>query len=353
MDRMVGVLILVVIFGVVGCKPETTKSMPKFSVGAGSIIKPKVEVPFKYNPKNKEEFVFNILPPYLQEYGYERFCPDISDYVCYSNRLSYSKYFGKKGYFELTSPVDFRNGYEFHPVVLETGERFYYVFNKKYGGKYGKSSPIISLDGYDDSSLDAEPLVKGSDIMVVPLVSNQGEKNYVLDSGSVIKYEKLTLIREISRMYGKSPDLALALLDADIKKDEVEGIYFIRKEGYKFESGLISYIGIDANGHWLRFKVRFYGNKWLFVKSFKVAAGDYRWQSPRLNFKRDHSHGNVWEWVDVPMKEEYLSLLKKVVSTEESIIRFQGNQYYHDHEINSEQKKSIAWVLNLYGLIEK
>ena len=309
---------------------------------------------FVYSPSGKEQFVFHEKAESLQKYGYDNFCPNTKSFACYSNRLQYDKYVGLKGYFDTKEPAktDY-SGYEFYPVVLENGEKYYFVSNKKYGGKYGSSSPIISLKQHKEiMAFKPEPLIPGSSILVISSKVSYGSKNYSLSNGKSVSDKNLKLVREVSNRFGNKPEMAELLLDMKINKDEVDYRFFISAKGNVLRSEANLYIGVNDKKEWLRFKVKYYGDDWLFVKSFKVAADDYRWQSPKMDFERDHSSGDVWEWIDVSATDEHIGVAKALSSSVKSTIRFQGNQYYSDKQLANDQKEGIRKILKLYKLMK-
>jgi len=307
---------------------------------------------FVYDPTGKEQFVFHEKAESLQKYGYDNFCESTKTFACY-NRLPYQKYVGMKGYFDTTEPArtDYL-GYEFYPVILENREKYYFVANKKYGGKYGSSSPIISLEQYTQlRSFKPEPLIPNSPIQLVSNKMSYGTKYYDLSNGKQVSEKNLKLIREVCSRFGNKPEMAELLLDMKIDKDEVNYRFFISPKGDPLRSEAKLYIGFNDQDQWLRFKVKYYGDDWLFVSSYKVAADDYRWQSPKLNFERDHSSGSVWEWIDVSAKNKEIEVAKALANAQKATIRFQGNQYYSDKQLQDDQKNSIKKILKLYSLM--
>lgn len=314
----------------------------------------KKEPSFVYSPSGKEEFVLNKKADSLQKYGFDKFCPNTKSFACYSNRLSYDKYVGMKGYFETDKPVKTNySGYKFYPVVFENGDTFYFVSNKKYGGKYGSSSPIISLKQYEEvQSFSAEPLIPGSPIQLVSTDVSYGSKSYKLSNGNSLSDKNLKLIREVCSKFGNKPEMADLLLNMNIKKDEVDYRFFITPKGKALRSEAELYIGFNDKDEWLRFKIKYYGDDWLFVSSYKIAGDDYRWQSPKVSFARDHSSGSVWEWSDVPASEKYIEVAKALANSAKSTIRFQGNQYYSDKQLQDDQKEGIKNILKLFQLMK-
>lgn len=308
---------------------------------------------FVYNPQGKEEFVFHTKAESLQQYGYDKFCGNTKSFACY-NRLSYSKYLGMRGFFDTVEPVkkDY-SGYEFYPVILENGEKYYFVANSKYGGKYGSSSPIISYEEHLKlKSFKPEPLTEKSLIQIVSKKISYGSKMFELSNGKTVSENKLKLIREVTKRFGNNPDIAEILLGMQISKDEIDFRFFISPQGDSLRSDVQLYIGFNENDEWLRFKVKYYDDDWLFVSSYKVAADDYRWQSPKLTFKRDHSSGSVWEWIDTSASEKELEVAKAIASANKATIRFQGSKYYSDKTLQEDQKSSIQQIIKLFNLMK-
>jgi hypothetical protein len=337
---------------IVGCQVTQTKQASFEHSASPAAIHEKST--FTYNPTGKEQFVFHKKADSLQKYGYDKFCPDTKSFSCYENRLSYPTYVGMKGYFDTVVPAktDY-SGYEFYPVVLENGEKYYFVSNNKHGGKYGSSSPIISLKQYMEVvSFKPEPLVAGSNIQIISNEVNYGSKSYELSNGKTVSDKTIKLIREVASRFGNNPKIAELLLDMRINKDEVDYRFFVSPSGDILRSTAQLYIGFNDKSVWLRFKVKYYGDDWLFVDSYKVAADDYRWQSPKINFERDNSSGSVWEWSDSSATDKDIEVANALASATKSIIRFNGNQYYSDENLAEDQKEGIKNILALYSLMK-
>ena len=345
-----------IVFLIVATGCQTIPIQSPYSVNTTTTSQSNIETnkkgTFVYNPVGKEEFIFNEKAESLQKYGYDNFCNTTKTFAC-RNKLTYSKYVGTRGYFDSDKSVRNYVGYDFYPVILESGEKFFFVANEKFGGKYGHSSPIISYNKYKElKSFSRSPIVEGADIFLVDARISYGTKYYSLSNGSDISEKKLKLIREISSKYkNNSVEIAKLLLDLKINKDEVDYQFFISPTGDILRSEAKLYIGFNNTATWLRFKVKYYGDDWLFVKTFKVAADDYRWQSQGYEFKRDNSSGSVWEWIDIPANEKEIEVAKKLAGANKAVIRFQGSQYYSDQTLQNDQKEGIKTVLELYKLM--
>ena len=133
--------------------------------------------------------------------------------------------------------------------------------------------------------------------------------------------------------------------------DKVEG--GIRFEPVRYMSGPYSKASYLAVVGTLRpesatafLKFHYYGDSWLFAQSFKVVTNGVPFQSPKLKFRQDHYGGNVWETAYLNLnEEEYRALAEEIVSSEEAIIRFQGNQYYSDLTVTDRMREDIDYML--------
>ncbi|EDM48717.1 hypothetical protein MDG893_16917 [Marinobacter algicola DG893] len=133
--------------------------------------------------------------------------------------------------------------------------------------------------------------------------------------------------------------------------DKVEGV--IRFEPVRYMSGPYSQASHLAVVGTLRpesatafLKFHYYGDSWLFAKSFKVVTDGVPFQSPKIKFRQDHYGGSVWETAYLNLnKEEYRALAEDIVSSEEAIIRFQGKQYYSDLTVTERMREDIEYML--------
>ncbi len=133
--------------------------------------------------------------------------------------------------------------------------------------------------------------------------------------------------------------------------DKVER--FIRFEPVRYMSGpysktsYLAVVGTLRPGKVTAFlKFHYYGDSWLFAKSFKIVTDGVSFQSPEIKFRQDHYGGNVWETAYLNLsKKEYRAVAEKIVSSEEAIIRFQGKQYYSDLTVTDRMRDDIKYML--------
>ncbi len=100
-------------------------------------------------------------------------------------------------------------------------------------------------------------------------------------------------------------------------------------------------------------QIRYAGSNWLFVRSYLISADSLRWQSPAVSFKRDHSGGSVWEWIDVAPNTEDLHNMRALAQAKSSIVRFWGDKYYSDLKLSDQQQESISNILSLYEMLKQ
>lgn len=73
-----------------------------------------------------------------------------------------------------------------------------------------------------------------------------------------------------------------------------------------------------------------------------------------FNTIRDNSGGKVWEYYDevldsdLSMDAGQLQMLQAIAQSEETIIRFQGDNYYYDLYVTDMDKQIIQDTLDLY-----
>lgn len=144
------------------------------------------------------------------------------------------------------------------------------------------------------------------------------------------------------------------LAKARKSRDDIERITWYHDPGasaIENETGVFLYIGKKDGDPkpWLRFHVNYRGDDWLFVEGFIVAADDFRYDSGKVRFKRDHYGGVVWESYDGLFRETELVVINKIVEAKKTVIRFSGSRYHKDVVVDTVQKEALRNVLAGYG----
>jgi len=160
---------------------------------------------------------------------------------------------------------------------------------------------------------------------------------------------EVLLVKEIASRFDKNKaEITLLLLDLAIHKDDMEQTYFIGPcEPGLLGSGILLYLVLGKETTALRFRVDYLDNSWIgVVQSFKIAANDYRWQSPPCAFRGNYLH----QYFDIPATANEIELAKKLDQAHGVVVRFQGSDGYRD-----KNPLVAAWkceeILRLYELM--
>ncbi len=152
--------------------------------------------------------------------------------------------------------------------------------------------------------------------------------------------------------------LRQALSSLQIEVDKVEGITWYKPSTYPYyansRSYVLPYIGENDTRVWLRLKFHYTGDSWLFFEKITVSIDgeNYMKSFDYFDVERDNGSGDVWEWVDISPSDSDIDMLKNIVNSTETIVRFQGDDYYYDLTIRSSDKTAISEVLNAYEMLK-
>lgn len=109
----------------------------------------------------------------------------------------------------------------------------------------------------------------------------------------------------------------------------------------------------DSGETWLLVRVLYTDAQtddgWIFFDKvvFSVDGENTTKTFSRSEIVRDNDT-EVWEYADY---EPDVDLLRKIASSEETIIRFQGDEKYYDHTVTDKEKAAITDVLTAYNYI--
>ncbi len=144
-----------------------------------------------------------------------------------------------------------------------------------------------------------------------------------------------------------------------IKTDEVRDLVsYTHKDSTEFlNSGSEFYCyvikGNDTRPT-LRLKIQYVADEWLFVRRFTVKAGESTFEidaSGLGEMERDNEGGKIWEWYDRPVDAELKKMLTAIAASDRAILRFEGDQYRKDLEINSRDCDRLRSVLAVHEML--
>lgn len=145
-----------------------------------------------------------------------------------------------------------------------------------------------------------------------------------------------------------------------IDEDPVEGIVWYTPKNMPnyidTRSYIIPYIGVSGNYCWICIRYNYTGDDWIFWESMTIVADGTKnvITIGGRNTTRDNDGGNVWEYYDEAITTEHsthaarLEMLARIADSEETIVRFEGDNYRYDLYVTDADKEMIRDTLTLY-----
>lgn len=142
------------------------------------------------------------------------------------------------------------------------------------------------------------------------------------------------------------------------KYDDVSGITWYQNPYFTHynDTHLTSiYIGKDDSNVWLRLKMSYCGDDWIF---FENAYLSYDGNTQEISFNKyknkesDNSGGEVWEWIDVSIDSNLLSYLRNMVNGKSIKMRLSG-KYTRTRNLSVNEIQGIKDILLAYDVLQK
>ena len=166
------------------------------------------------------------------------------------------------------------------------------------------------------------------------------------DYAAAWEAERQKIIKEYSKKF-------------EIDKDPIEGISWYMHDNMPnyidVRSYLIPYIGVRGNNVWMCIRYNYTADDWIFWENLTISVdGDkYYKLVGYYNTIRDNDT-EVWEYWDEcldynqAMDSDQIKMLKAIANSNETIVRFQGDNYHYDLYVKEADKKMIRDALALY-----
>jgi hypothetical protein len=147
--------------------------------------------------------------------------------------------------------------------------------------------------------------------------------------------------------------IATATAKMRSQPDEVRGITFYSDKAtteYDDINSFHLYIGKSASRVWLRLRIQYAADDWLFVESFVIKADDQRFDitPDYFDIERDNGYGGIWEWYDGAVERRDVKMVQAVIAASKVTLRYNGKQYYDDREITTAEKQALQNVLDAF-----
>lgn len=191
--------------------------------------------------------------------------------------------------------------------------------------------------------------------------SQEEESNYLeQDSTELAEQERLRLREQFLRDSTKQENakkIKLLKKMFDVNVDDFEGNSFYTHKALISQYGqsaLNLYIGTNQERVWLRFKVEYKGDNWLFMNGMKVKKGE-NIETFDFSFDkivRDNNGDIVWEILDLPVTDTYRLFFENLSKPGKAEIRLLGQEKIHDFTLGPKKAEAIRHTLELYDLLK-
>ncbi|MCC6007947.1 MAG: hypothetical protein JJU40_09730 [Rhodobacteraceae bacterium] len=98
---------------------------------------------------------------------------------------------------------------------------------------------------------------------------------------------------------------------------------------------------------WLRMKVQYTADRWLFVQRVEAWHDGVREPLVTGRFERDHDH-RIWEWSDVTPDARQIEVLRSLAGAREAVLRFHGRQYVRDVTLSADDRRALREMLEAH-----
>jgi hypothetical protein len=166
-------------------------------------------------------------------------------------------------------------------------------------------------------------------------------------------YAALLLLNPTNKTYAaKAEDYGMRVekqrrsIVAKMKKttDDFQGVTFYQhpaKPRYaNTRSYLLPYVGVNGSRVWMRIKLHYTNDSWLFVKKARLNIDGNIVMLKTDDWQRDNGP-DIWEWTDLAVNKNNRELLKLIAESKKTTIRLDGRQYYDTFELRDRDKQAI------------
>jgi hypothetical protein len=116
-------------------------------------------------------------------------------------------------------------------------------------------------------------------------------------------------------------------------------------------SALVLYFVADGGmAQRLMLRIQYVDDDWIFFNKVTVKAGlkIFDLTGDRDNSHRDNSGGKVWEWCNLPVKENEYKFLESIRNEPVVTIRYVGRTYFEDRELSDDERQRLIDTWTAY-----
>ena len=174
-----------------------------------------------------------------------------------------------------------------------------------------------------------------------------------------------TLNAAVTELDNQKKQYAESLLNSmRLSADPVRGMnfyypmefpYYTDYWGADVRCFVLPYLGRQGDDVWLRLVCNYTDDDWVFFKKITFAVDEERYSDSFNYFDivRDNDYGDVWEYIDTDVYDSDIEMLWEIANSTQTIIRFEGDDYYHDFTVSAADKEAIKQVLTVYEALAK
>ncbi|MEA3489956.1 MAG: hypothetical protein U9R44_06440 [Candidatus Omnitrophota bacterium] len=212
--------------------------------------------------------------------------------------------------------------------------------------KYSAKSLLEEAIEFYESE-DHEGAKKNLEILLVKHPLSKEAKR-----GKEILVRVKTLIEQ--RSVQNRVELGKALESMEIARDEIEGVTWYEDGDAVARQFINLYIEKkDAEKPELRLELRYIGNDWLFIESYVVWTDKERFVLEPVDVKREALGGGVVAELDNrPVTAQIEEMVRQIISSPETVLRYRGKRAFADRTITGEEKAAMRNVLDVYNLMK-
>nr|DAF23836.1 MAG TPA: hypothetical protein [Caudoviricetes sp.] len=179
----------------------------------------------------------------------------------------------------------------------------------------------------------------------------------------VTNYDTLVAVTStLTQLKKEAAEAAGKAAVAKLKKstDEVEGITWHEPSCMPTYTNtrcyVLPYIGEQSGNYWLRCKVDYAANDWVFFTQIVINIDGVKRDTINFDYgdvTRDTYVGaKLCEVADFAPDNNQIQLLTDIANSQKTIIRFQGSDYYYDFTVPDKDKQGIKDVLAAYEYLK-
>ena len=144
-----------------------------------------------------------------------------------------------------------------------------------------------------------------------------------------------------------------------MEEDMVRGMRFYYSKAQPIYADdrcfVLPYLGQQGDNTWLCAQYHYTEDDWIFFNKITFAVDDARYYkfANRSDLVRDNDNGYVWEFINTgDVSESEIEIFWAIANSTQTIVRFEGDEYYYDFTVSTEDKDAIREVLTAYEALK-